>query len=96
MIYSNEPAALPIASYCYNRLDISSEVTIDVKPLEVDGYCYDDLTVEINNKLTQEDFLVAICHEMVHCSQYEQCKPADETEAYYLERKLYNGFLKTI
>jgi hypothetical protein len=94
MIYSNEPDALSIASFCYRQLNLIGEVTIETKPLEVDGYCYDSGLIEINDELPREDFLVAICHEMVHYSQYEQGRGADETEAYNLERKLYLDFLK--
>ena len=87
MIYTNYPSLLPLAVYCYRVLGLTKEVSIEVKDLDVDGYCYDDGYIELSNKL--EDKGVALCHEMVHCYQYENNGYADEEEAYRLERSLY-------
>ncbi len=87
MIYTNCASLLPLAAYCYHVLNLTGEIRIEVKELEVDGYCYDDGLIEISKKL--EDKGIALCHEMVHCYQYQYNGYADEEEAYRLERRLY-------
>jgi len=94
MIYSDNPDVFDIASFCYNTLGLTREIHIEVKELDANGYCHDDGIVEISNSLTFKDFLVTICHELVHCAQYEQNGHADEEEAYRLEEELYNLYMR--
>jgi len=89
VIYTNNEDVFDIASFCYNELDLNNDVIIDVKPLDAEGYCYEDGYVEINNSLPKKAFEIAICHELVHCHQYETRGTADEEEAYNLENKLW-------
>jgi len=94
MIYSNNPLALEVASFCYNYLNISGRVIVEAKPLEVDGYCHSNGFIEINENLNKKDFIIAVCHEMVHCLQYKTGKLANEDEAYSRETELYSKFME--
>jgi hypothetical protein len=87
MIYTNHASLLPLAEYCYNVLSLQGEIRIEVVDLDVEGYCYDDGLIEISNKLKNKG--IVLCHEMVHCYQYQNNGYADEEEAYRLERRLY-------
>jgi|APSaa5957512535_1039671.scaffolds.fasta_scaffold153357_2 hypothetical protein len=92
MIYVSDPRILDIASFCYAKLGLSRPVDIELKDLEVDGYCYSTGVVEINRNLNTKDMEIAVCHELVHCRQYETTGVADEREAYKLELELYNKY----
>lgn len=95
MIYSNNAYALDIANFCYNKLKLVGEVDINVRPLDANGYCYEDGLVEINETLSHPIFGITVCHELVHCAQYEQRGHTDEEEAYKLENTLFNEYLKS-
>jgi|SaaInlV_100m_DNA_4_1039707.scaffolds.fasta_scaffold52315_2 hypothetical protein len=88
MIYTNCASLLPLASYCYNVLGLKGAIHIEVADIDTDGYCYEDGLIEISNKLKNKG--IALCHEMVHCYQYQNNGYADEEEAYRLETKLYH------
>ena len=92
MIYSNNEEVYDVAAFCYNKLKLTRNVSIEVKPLEVDGYCYENSFVEISDTLKGIEFYTTICHELVHCAQYERCGNANEEEAYRLEKELYESW----
>ena len=89
MVHCEDAHVLDIASYCYDILDLKGKVSIEILPLEVHGYCYDDGYVEISDKLKGKDLGIAVCHEMVHCMQFENLGVPNEEEAYNLEEELY-------
>lgn len=93
MIFGNNSFALDIASFCYNYLGLTKEVNIDtVEGLDADGYCCEDGTIEINHALPKETFILTVCHEMIHCMQYERNRNACEEEAYTREVELFNKY----
>ena len=92
MIYSNKEELLNCAMFCYNKLRLTSEVIITEKSLDVNGYCYEDGSIEINEELTLNDRLLTLCHEFVHCAQYEQGATVCEEEAYRIEKELYKEY----
>jgi|LWDU01.1.fsa_nt_gi hypothetical protein len=92
MIYSNNKSVLGLALFCYNKLNLTKDIHIEVKPLEVHGYCYEDGLVELKEGLNTKDLGIALCHELVHCAQYEQSGHSNEEEAYNLEQKLYKEY----
>jgi hypothetical protein len=92
MVFSNEHLALEIGSWVYNELGIEGSVMINICPLEVDGYCYDNAYIEINENLSQAEQSVAICHELIHWHQYQTTGEFEETEAYNGEIALYKQY----
>ena len=93
MIYSDNHLALKIATFCYNKLNLRGTYTLEVLPLEVMGYSYKDGAIEINEFLNPKEFGITICHELVHCLQYERDGTTNEEEAYALEEQLYKEYL---
>ena len=96
MIYSSNHLALNIATFCYRKLGLKKDYTLEVIPLGVKGYCYSDGLIEINELLNPKEFGITVCHELVHCSQYEQSGKTNEEEAYELEEQLYKEYLNEL
>jgi hypothetical protein len=95
MIISSSNLCIEVASFCYRKLKLAGDVHIELLDLgDVHGYTYDNGNVEINDNLSLRDTIITICHEMVHCAQYEQTGVADEEEAYTKELVLFNAFIR--
>ena len=94
IIDCNDELVLDVACFCANELDLENSLSIEVKPMDLDGFCYSSGLIEINSELREEEKIVAICHEMIHAQQYEQVGVANEDEAYTKEIQLSNAYLK--
>ena len=93
MVYSNSHSALDIGSWVYNKLNLEGPVMIDLRPLDTDGYCYDNAYIEINEKLSPAEQMVTICHELIHWKQYQNGEDFNEEEAYSGELELYKQYI---
>jgi len=70
--------AFDIASFCFKELFPRIRkfyIEINIKDMKVyEGTCFDiddrEYEIDINKKLSFEDFCVSICHEMVHVKQF--------------------------
>jgi len=96
MVYSNSHTALDIGAWVYNKLGITGPVMIDVRPLDVDGYCMDNALIEINGRLSKAEQSVAICHELIHWKQFQDIGEFNEDEAYNGEMELYKEYRNSL
>jgi Zn-dependent peptidase ImmA (M78 family) len=64
---------------------------------EACGYCFrdecDDITIQINNNLSEREQALTLAHEMVHARQLVRGVEFDEQEAYTLESLLTDSLL---
>jgi len=93
VVSSNNELALNVAVFCHNELELERSIDIQVKPLDVDGFCYSNGLIEIDESLEAVDMIMAVCHEMVHAKQYETGGVADEDEAYTKELELQRAYI---
>ena len=93
MVYSNSHTALDIGSWVYMELNLVGPVMIDLRPLDTDGYCYDNAYIEINENLSPTEQMLTICHELIHWKQYQDGEEFDEEEAYTGELELYKQYI---
>lgn len=77
---SKRTLAEDVVSFCIDQLmprmktlDVSVQLSNNLEP-HVHGFCCAidtrEFELEVNAKLTKEDFITTICHEMVHVMQY--------------------------
>ena len=78
-----------VAYFCINEMMPRME-TLDVcihldKLPEADGYCLAvtnrEFQIEIEKTLDEEDFITAVCHEMVHVKQFAKGEMVDIVRA---------------
>lgn len=95
MIISSSNLCIEVASFCYRKLGLTGRILIDFNDDlgDVHGYTYDNGNIEINDNLSLRETIITICHEMIHCSQYEQTGIANEDEAYAKEMVLFDEFV---
>lgn len=71
------------------NLDISIRIS---KKLEVHGYCTElchrEFDVEVLGSQTLKQFILTLCHEMVHVKQKVNSEDYDEDEAIFEESRL--------
>jgi hypothetical protein len=92
MVFSNNHSALDIGAWVYNKLGIEGSVMINICPLDVHGYCYENAYIEINEELSVAEQSVAICHELIHWYQFQTIGEFEEDEAYSGEIELYKQY----
>jgi len=77
--------AKDVAYFCISEMMPRIE-TLDVcinldKLSEVDGYCLAvtnrEFNLEIDKRLSEDDFITAVCHEMVHVKQFARGETKD-------------------
>lgn len=74
-------------------LDVSVQLSNNLEP-HVHGFCCAidtrEFELEVNAKLTKEDFITTICHEMVHVMQYARRRLGIDSKRSY---KTYDEYL---
>lgn len=86
------------AIFAWNKLipeDSVCFVTISLNNIEHgDGFCWEeddnDYAIEVNSKLTGDDFLTAIFHEMTHVKQYVKGELLDDDIFYKTHEEYIN------
>jgi hypothetical protein len=69
------------------KLDIAVMLSTDMNDILEDGFCLAktnrQFEIDINGKLKGDDFITAICHEMVHVKQFAKGELAIDGKANY-------------
>ena len=82
---SKRALAEDVAYFCINEM-MPRMKTLDIciqldKLCDVDGYCLAvtdrEFNLEIEKTLTDDDFITAVCHEMVHVKQFARGETKD-------------------
>ncbi len=96
---SQKQLAKDLYSFCIEALNIKSAVDIDLRIQDVkDAQAWIDYEgegkfyIDIEQDLTNHQFITTICHEMVHVAQYLRDEAISEKEAYQLEVDLAERF----
>lgn len=86
-----------IVDFCIKKLTpriktLDICVELDNNMDTADGYCYSvnprEFVLQIDNRLKGDDFITAVCHEMVHVKQYAKGELTEKRSAKTFEEYL--------
>lgn len=87
-----------IVHFCINELMPrmkTLDITVDITESDACGYCLAvnkrEFVVEVNEELSDVDFLGTICHEMVHVKQYAKGELKVDHKPEYASQEEYEN-----
>ena len=88
--------------FCLQALNIQQVLDVDLRIQDLEhAHAWTDhegktkFYIDIEQDLNELDFITTFCHEMVHVCQYLSLAPVSEQQAYQLESKLAQQYLKS-